>query len=536
MKIHLRWSGIPILVALIFYLALAPAAAQTEKPPAPGQESADAQKKKSEKFVTIDFNDVEISVFIKFISELTGKNFVVDQRVRGKVTILSPKKISETEAYKVFESVLEVHGFATVKAGEIIKIVPAPDARSKSIETQIRQKELSADDRMVTQLIPLKYAEPNEIKRLLTPLVSKSAVILAYPETNTLIVTDAYSNIVRMMKILAAIDVTGIGQELSVIPLEYADASKFVKLLTTIYTPKQPKKGDTRQSVTFVADERTNSLILIASEDETKKIRDLVGMLDREIPRGTGNIRVYYLEHASAEDLAKVLMEVPSKQTSTAAPAGATGAPGARKEAPVVSGPVRVTADKATNSLIIISEKEDYLVIEEIIKKLDIPRSMVYIESLIMEVNVNKQFNLGTDWSVLAEVTHDGRRGGRRRRLQRRKRKFATDKSDRAHGTCAGNHYGIREHRHQCRNPDFAQYRRHHPGLQVRRGRAHPVHAADPDHRQRGGENHRGRKHSLPDPLHRGPVQPGIQLLRVSGRGEDSQDHPPHQQGSDGSS
>ena len=114
----------------------------------------------SEQFVSIDFNDVDLSVFIKFISELTGKNFVVSEKIRGKVTIISPAKISVTEAYKVFESVLEVHGLATVQAGEIIKIVSSPEARTKNIETRLKKEAGSPEDKIVTQLIPLKYANP----------------------------------------------------------------------------------------------------------------------------------------------------------------------------------------------------------------------------------------------------------------------------------------------------------------------------------------------------------------------------------------
>jgi len=132
----------------------------------------------AERFVSIDFNDVDIHVVIQFISELTKENFIVDPKVKGKVTIISPTKISIKEAYKVFESVLEVHGFTTVKAGEVTKILPAPDARSKNIETFLQQEKASPEDKIVTQLIPLKYADPNEIKRLFSPLISKDSVLL----------------------------------------------------------------------------------------------------------------------------------------------------------------------------------------------------------------------------------------------------------------------------------------------------------------------------------------------------------------------
>ncbi len=351
------------------------------------------------RFVSIDFNNVDIRVFIKFISELVGKNFIIDRRVKGKVTIISPSKISIKEAYKVFESVLEVHGYATVKAGRVIKIIPSPEARTKSIETRLKDESILPEDKVVTQIIPLTYAAPDEIKRLLAPLISKSSVILAYPPTNTLIVTDVSSNIRRLNRILKTIDVSRIGRELSILPLQYANADELVKLLRSVFKAvKKPKKGGIPKAVSFVADRRTNTLVLLAGMEDTGRIKLLVRMLDKETPRGKERIHVYYLEHAIAEDLAKVLLALPKKQ------AGAKKA----SKTPIISDKVRIAADKATNSLIIMSEKEDYVVLKQIIKKLDIPRAMVYIECLIMEVNVTKEFNLGVEWSV----ANDGRLSG----------------------------------------------------------------------------------------------------------------------------
>ncbi len=347
-----------------------------------------------ERFVSIDFNDVDINVFIKFMSELSGKNYVVDDRVKGKVTIISPTKISEKEAYKVFESVLEVNGYSTVEAGEITKIVSSPDARTKNVETYLTDEGLEPNDKLVTQLIPLKYADANEVKQLFSTLVSKNSVILAYTQTNMLIVTDIYSNIQRLLRILTAIDVTGIGREITIIPLESADAEKLVKILEAVFKKENPvtrKKSENGRDISFVADERTNTIVLLASEADTLRVKKLIQMLDKDVPKGKEKIHVYYLEYANAEELAKVLQMLPSKQQET-------GEKGKKSAVPVVSGATKITADKATNSLILMTDKDDYLTLEEIIKKLDIPRSMVYIECLIMEVNVEKGFELGTEW------------------------------------------------------------------------------------------------------------------------------------------
>ena len=385
----------------------------TAKPPQevpvtpPPQEKTHLERKAdtakpADPYVTIDFDNVDIPVFIKFISELTGKNFVIDKAVRGKVTIVSPTKISKDEAYKVFESVLEVHGYTTVPAGSITKIVPAVSARSKSVETRLLEGAIGPEDKVITQLIPLRYADPNELKKLFTPLISKSSVIVSYSPTRTLIVTDVLSNIKRLLLITKAIDVEGVGEEISVIPLEYATATVLAKSLGTVFQKRAIRtKSSLRGQVVIkiVPDERTNALILLASEDDTVKIKKLVALLDREPPRGEGDIRVYYLQHANAEDLTKVLTSLPSKQTA-----------GAKKgKTPVISKEARIVADKATNSLVIMATKDDYRVLEEVITKLDIPRLMVYIEALIMEVNVDKDFSLGVEWEGIKTFSYDGK-------------------------------------------------------------------------------------------------------------------------------
>lgn len=359
---------------------------------------------KVNQYVTIDFDNVDIAIFIKFISELTGRNFVIDKAVRGKVTIISPNKISVKEAYKVFESVLEVHGYTTVPSGSIIKIIPAVQARSKSVETRLREEAASSEDKVVTQLIPLRYANPTELKKLFIPLVSKSSVIVSYPPTRTLIITDVFSNIKRLMRIAKAVDVAGVGEEITVIPLEHATASVMAKSLNTVFQKKitRVKKGTVSPSVIrIVPDERTNALILLASEDDTSRMRQLIKLLDKKTSSAEGDIRVYYLQHANAEDLTKVLTAIPSKQSKTPK----------KGKAPVISKDTQIVADKATNSLVIMASKDDYFVLEEVIKKLDIPRMMVYIEALIMEVNVDKNFKLGVEWVAGKEFTYKGKDG-----------------------------------------------------------------------------------------------------------------------------
>ena len=362
-------------------------------------EQVTAPPDSSAKYVSMDFNDVDITVFIKFISKLTQKNFVVDSKVKGKVTIVSPEKLSIYEAYKVFESVLDIHGFSTVQSGRVIKIVPSLKARGDNVDTRMSKGLEPPSDKIVTRIISLKFASSDELKALLTPMVSKTNMVLAHSDSNMLIITATLASIDRLVKIINAIDIEGVGRKISVLPVKYADAGKLVKNLSKIYSArikKRTSKVDQGLLVELVADERTNSVIVLASEKESRRITDLVDVLDRKVPKGEEKIRVYYLEHATAEDLAKVLQEIPQKEGQKTQ---------GQKKAPLLSEDIKITADKATNSLLIIADKDDYPVLEEVISKLDIPRAMVYIECLLMEVNADKGLDLGTEWQASQTVS-----------------------------------------------------------------------------------------------------------------------------------
>jgi len=277
-----------------------PVPAGAPSQPSPSAAVVDQEKKQSrpvkDREISIDFDNVDIRVFVKFMSELTGKNFVVDRDVRGNVTIVSPKKLNVDEAYRVFESVLEVYGFAAVAAGNIIKIIPIRDAPVKSVETRLKREAISPADRVITQVITLNYANPEELKKILTPLVSKSSVILAYPPTGMLVITDLLSNIERILGIISALDVEGIQEQISVIPLQYGSAPELVKSLSLIFQQKvKIRRGMDSASIQIVADERTNAVITLASENDTFRIRELIRLLDREVPRSEARVRVYNL-------------------------------------------------------------------------------------------------------------------------------------------------------------------------------------------------------------------------------------------------
>ena len=379
---HCRW----LLILVVFFCLTTLVHGQTE-------ERADTRGN-SIKTISMDFDQVDIKVFIKFISELTGKNFVIDDKVRGKVTVLSPSKISVEEAYKVFESVLEVNGFTTVPAGKVIKVVPSVEARQKSVE--LRRAPLFVprpDDRIISQIIPLLYAEAQEVRKLLAPLVSKQGVVIAYDPTDILIITDFQSNIQRLLSIVEEIDVEFQDATITVVPLEYASAESLSTTVSGLLESRQKQVKGRRAGppLKILSYERINVIIVLADRQNTQMIKALVKALDQPTPKGAGNVQVVYLENAQAEELAKVLTGLPTK-------------PQTKGEQPIISTEVKIVADKATNSLVITAKPEEYQVLEPIIQQLDIPRKQVYVEALIMEVRATLQISVGVDWTAAGET------------------------------------------------------------------------------------------------------------------------------------
>ena len=314
-----------------------PPASQTKKvkkgtSPSPGSES--------QRFITIDFDNVDIRLFIKYISELTGKNFIIDKTVKGQVSIISPTRISEDEAYRVFESVLAVNGFTTVPAGAMTKIMPTVRARTENVDTLHHGERSEPEDKIVTQLIPLTHTTPAEMKKVLAPLTSKTSVVIAHTESGMLIVTDTLSNIQKLLSIIKALDVDYAIDEMEVMPLEYATASTLATTINAIFNRRAaPKKGASAVStITVVPYDRINAIILIAGPGEILRVKRLVTILDSEPEQDEGNIQVVYLQHARAKELAAVLTALPGQQKTTAK----KGAP----KTPSISKDVKIMSDE----------------------------------------------------------------------------------------------------------------------------------------------------------------------------------------------
>ncbi len=407
--------------------AVSPAAPAEEAKPAPPAEEIKpatrppeiVEAKKPPVFISMDFTEVDLPVLVKFISEQTKKNFIFDEKLQGKITIISPRRISVEEAYNVFLSVLQVKGFTTVEQGNTLKIVPLREAKQESLSTATGADSAAASE-FITRLVPLQYVDTSEVVALMTPLVSKDGLLTSFPASNTLIVIDSRANIDRILKILAMIDVEGTSATIRIYPLKYASAADVVKTLDVLYqeTPATAGTPGARRSrlgrsrgtpPKFIPDVRTNSLIALAGADMQNDIAGLLSKLDIPAPENTGKINVYYLENSDAEEVAKVLANLSERRAAPGQPVAA-GAPPTVKGviSAELEGGVRITADKATNSLIIIASVNDYQTIVDVIKKLDIRRRQVYVESLIMEITLNKGRDLGVEFRGAAETRNQG--------------------------------------------------------------------------------------------------------------------------------
>lgn len=375
-------------------------------------------------YLSMDFTDVELPVLIKFMSEQTKRNFIFDERVTGKITIVSPRRVTLEEAYNVFLSVLQVKGYTVVELGNTLKIVPLGTVRQENLPTSGDNQTRGASE-FVSRLIPLQNVESAEIVGILSPLVSKDGLLSPFPATNTLLLIDSSSNIDRILRIIAEIDIPSAGASLRLFPLKNASASEVAKLIEQLYADVAPvatpaaatptgRGGKAARSVTTAAgtrakavgikvipDVRTNTLIVQASVDLLTDIETLIKKIDVAAPENTGKINVVYLENADAEEVAKVLASLSERKTTTAAATAPGAAPAVVAKGAITAeleGGVKIAADKATNSLIVIASANDFQTLLEVVKKLDIRRRQVYVEALIMEISLEKGRDVGSEF------------------------------------------------------------------------------------------------------------------------------------------
>ncbi|HXG27847.1 MAG TPA: type II secretion system secretin GspD [Nevskiales bacterium] len=347
---------------------------------------------------TLNFEDAEISAVIATVSEITGRNFIVDPRVKGKVTVLSPTPLAPDAVYEAFLSILQVHGFAAVPVGDVIKIVPEAEARQGGARAQAR---IASDD-IVTRVIAIENVSAVQLVPILRPLVPQYGHLAAYPGSNMLIISDRASNVDRIESIIRRIDQTS-DREIEVIKLENAAAAEVVRMVTSL-TQETKKADPTAAQVSVVADERTNSVLIGGDKSQRLAVRAMIAQLDTATDI-EGYTQVIYLRYAEAEQLAPVLEGYAAQASQTAAAGGAPGAAAAAAPANRTGGQneYRIIPEPGTNSLVITAPPKTMRALRSVIEQLDIRRAQVLVEAIIAEVSESKSRELGVDLAAFEE-------------------------------------------------------------------------------------------------------------------------------------
>src|SRR5882762_3374410 len=341
--------------------------------------------------ITPNYKDADLSQVIQAVSEVTGKDFIIDPRVNAKVTMLSATPMSAAAFYEAFLSVLQVYGYVAVPAGKVIKIVPNTDAR------QLPANDLPTDvsktsDEIVTQIISMKNVSAAQLVPILRPLIPQYGQLAAYAAGNMLIISDRASNVSRIVRIVQRMDESG-DEPIEVIALHNASAADVVRIVNSLSQGGQGAEG-AAAAAKIVADDRTNSILLTGEKSQRLKLKALILNMDTPLSAG-GDTQVRYLRYADAEKIADKLK---GQATATAKAQGGPPAAGAGGGSPNVDASVTIWADVSTNALIITAPPKIMKSLMAVIDKLDIRRAQVQVEAIIVEIDVNKSSSLGVQW------------------------------------------------------------------------------------------------------------------------------------------
>jgi len=360
---------------------------------------------KNTKTVLMSFDKRDLADVIQFVSQFTQRNFILPERISGKVTILSNEPIPASEVWNVFVAALDANGWAVYPVGRYWKVTEKKQAPRAGVPLYLDGSQPApSNEQMVTKLFKLRFVDAEQMRNVLNQFTSRDADLQIFPP-DTLIVSDVGLNLGRLEQLIGQFDQPGGSQEIHIVSVRYAAAQELAQKLNDIAqaqassrpgppgTPVAPSR-----SGKVLADERTNKLIVIAGEKSFQALLDLVHQLD--VPTGEGGgAHVYALRHAKAEDLATTLQSLtqgarPRPQGATPGPPAALAPPGA-VSAELFNGEVKVTADKSSNSLIVIANQGDYRNLIKLVEQLDTPRRQVFVEAAIMEVNVEADRDVG---------------------------------------------------------------------------------------------------------------------------------------------
>jgi general secretion pathway protein D len=356
------------------------------------------------KGIVLNFSDVDISTMVKFISDLTGKNFIMDEKVKGKISVFSPSKISTDEAFNVFTSVLELKGFSVIKTGKFYKILPSSDAKQSGMKLLSGTERVPVNEAYVAQIIPLNRMPSKEAETFLKPVISKDGYVASFGPANSLLVVDSALNIQKVLDIVKALDSDMNREGAELVFLQHATADNIASIVqewlygrdqTTRSTQQQNQGGSV--GGLLVPDARLNAVIIFGNDKDKEDIKKLIALVDVEPPTSSSKINVYYLENADATEVSKVL-EGMFKTTSNAPVAAAKA--GAPQQSAFEGTNISITPDKATNSLVIMASPTDYQNLTQVIKQLDRRRRQVFVKALIAEVSLDKLREIGTQLGV----------------------------------------------------------------------------------------------------------------------------------------
>ena len=336
--------------------------------------------------LTLNLRDAEIQTLIDLVAEETGTNFIVDPRVRGRVSVISGRPVARDELYDLFLGVLKVYGFAAVAGEAATKIVPDVQAKQAEVPNLFANEGLRDDD-IVTHVIQTEHVSAAQLVPILRPLVPQGGHLAAATETNSLLVSDTAANVHRIRELVARIDQPA-AEGFEVIELRHANAGSLATKLRELEAA-QTEGQPARARVRILADERANAIILSGDVERRLPLRALVTQLDT--PVAVGNTQVHYLRYAQAEDVVEVLRGI--AETREAAERGADGATRAE-------GSVRIQAHQSTNSVVIFGAPENTRDYAEVILKLDIRRAQVLVEAVIAEVSTERARQLGVQWAA----------------------------------------------------------------------------------------------------------------------------------------
>lgn len=411
--------------------------------------------------VSFNLEDADLPDLVRIVSRITGKRFILPSKGRSiKATIYSPTDVTAAEAYQAFLSILSLNGMTLEPSGRYYKIVESTGIEARVLPMYEDGGAMPADDRFVTRMHRLENVGAEDVAQLLTHFKSAEGAVTAYAPTNTLILTDTAANIRRMLRIIGEVDIPRTGEDIWVEPVHYASAPDMAELLAQVFPPEegasagatggaggtkartprpakapatregdgeaQPAPGGAGGSSTvgtaaggearvrsIIGDERTNSLIIIATERAYLRIIEFLRTIDVPV-EGEGSVHVHPLQYADAEEIAEVLSSVSGEGGRGGGGGGSAtkrppSAEGGASGGGTVSGDASIQAYKPTNSLIITGSLQDYVALRRVISQLDVPPRQVFIEAVIMELQVERSSRLGLSFhGGAAEPTIDG--------------------------------------------------------------------------------------------------------------------------------